>query len=405
MKISRFLLPAVTLAGALALAGCGGDGDPMEEMDDMEMSDADADADADGDADMDDDKTDMGDGSKSLRLPDGTSINWAAVGRGGPIEIAAGSTRVLDGVYFTCSPDGADCTINAGSGERISITYTGGTLTPSETDPTVMVPKTSQAGSDHWLSAANIVAAVPADGTANLSVTIGNVKHQIAALKSTPSSAGSGTPDAKVDKLTLRHDRADATDPDFLVWGTWEEPAAPGVGNKPKHHQVWGGSKVYDVTPSTQLETATYAHPGGAHGFYKRGSGSWTHWVGDPTLTANFGKGVISGMITPTTAGVTQAGTGVNVGGVASIKLGETAIGSTMSGSVTLTGGASVENAPSSGSWEAGFFGSTSEAPTGIAGGFNAERKAAAMKMGAPNVAHGAVGSFHINGAFAATSP
>ena len=324
-----------------------------------------------------------------------------------PLTIAGGGGTSLE---ITCDEGQASgCLWRIRNGEVEVI----GDHEAKRIDP--VVPQVSNAENDNWLSSKNIVGGVDIDGGVEISLetTAGAAVDLTVATEETING----------NRIILDHDRGDVDggDQDFLVWGAWQEPAPPGSGTsgKPTHKQVWGGSRPRTAAPPTAGSATYLSGDNNVHGFYKDGSGSWTTWSGDARLVANFTQGTISGAIaggfnaegSDPTSGAINAGAVANV--FHSISLKPTAIGATMSGSVTIQGSETEgnianptsRNAPSSGSWEAGFFGPASESPTGIAGAFNAKRPAAIASSGSsqvPGKFHSAVGNLEVNGAFGA---
>jgi len=299
----------------------------------------------------------------------------------------------------------------------LQVSYTGGTLAASLADPDAPKPPTvaAQPDSDSWLSDKNLVAGVIAgdDGGITLQTDTG--------LKVTADKAGEIT--IAGNKLTLDHNRplksADADKyTDYLVWGIWEQPPAAGSGTagKTMRKQLWAGSQPYAVAPPT-VGTAKYggdpsnsaddATGANTHGKFKLGSGSWKEWGGKTELTADFGKGTVGGHIIVHTTALSGAESDNDKPGKGAdrIVLKPTQIGSTFSGSATIRTIGSGANAPSSGTWEGGLYGPSDGTPTGIAGGFNANRPAvAAAKTYVPGVNNKvAVEALSINGAFGAT--
>ena len=401
MRISKVTLSALTVAGALALAGCGGGGDSMDDMD------------------MDDEKDDevvVEEKTAATVGLDGKRLAAGSVDR--VIKIpATGEETKVDDVYFTCAVGTEACVITIPAGESVfEVSYTGGTLTASATKKAPTVADAPETG--NWLSAASIVGAIPADGDDavtspdSLSLTIGGVKRTIVA---NPDTAGARqtTPDDKVDQLILRHDRGSQADGDFIVWGSWMEPVEGTGSDKPR--QVWGGSVPYKGTPPKTAGGATnkaiYVAADGVHGF-----SNGTPWTSDVRMEADFDDQTVKGAIGEgLTATVTTPTGPVDLDGTAndffSITLKQTGIGSTMSGSVTVAGDndATIDgqkNAPSSGTWKAGFFGAESAGsttPGGIAGEFSVTRPKAGRTPTTATDPHKRVGALSISGAFGAS--
>ena len=402
--MDKRFIPVAMLAGALALAGCGGGDDSMEDtsMDDMTMDD---------DTTMDEEEESTG---GTAKLPGNNRIITGQAGLTFTIQPGlANSEKVLD-VWYTCTGSEA-CVVTVPAGSSVStVSFSGGTmLVASATDPRIVAPAPSaQPESEHWLSAKNLIDALGITSTDFSVATEGGANVPITPLGTdlTNTVSISGT------AVMLDHDRA-GTDlsndrfADYLVWGAWQEPRSGGVGSAPTHNQVWGGSVPYTGAPSNQLTGATYS--GRALGFYKRGAGQWTNWAGVSRLQADFENGTVKGGISGGYTGNTLTVATPLVGGhIQSVTLKEAAIGSSVSGSVAVNGfdtqttPAAAPNAPSSGTWEAGFFGAAGDRPTGIAGSFKAHRpeSAASPSTAVPSKTHTAVNDLRVNGAFGAST-
>jgi len=323
--------------------------------------------------------------------------------------LGTGRTASVGNVTLTCpttaGTNGCQWRIKDGN-----IQSTGGVT--AVVTPLPVTPQVSTAPVDgNWLSKQNIVAAVPADASDTYTAVINGVEHSmnISARRAT-------TPDREVTRLMIADTRDPVggdgvSDEDFLVWGTWIDPATRTQANDiPK--EVWHGSIPHGEPSRTTGSPATYT--GDANGFFKVGTGGWTHWDGKASLTANFIKGEVTGIIdgdntnTVPDALTTQ---GISRANVSHIVLRMAKFGENLKGQVRIVGTGSVAGqntavaAPSSGTWEGGFFGSTigNADPTGIAGGFNAQRNAAEAKTtGLTNTRHSEVGKFQIRGAFGA---
>ena len=352
MRISRFLLPTVVLAGALALAGCGGGDDPM---DDMDMDDTAMD-----DTDMDD-KSDPEVKTTDPLPNDGT---LTAGPSGTTFTVPAGGNLRVQGVWYSCTgPEPCVATVPAGAVvDRVS--YTGGTLAVSSSDPRATAGSTggnaSQPATDEDpLSAATIAEALKATGK---KATIWGEAGDGAVDFSTGTQIRV-TVDGETVRLTLAGNAA-------LHWGYWHRykaPATPPPAGKRTAESagaIYGGTMSrYGVRPDDGIDTATY-DDGSVELYFKNGSGAWTD--GGATnaeldLRANFREGKVGGQIT----GVAGALTGVGLtGDAADIVLEETDIGS----AGTFSGNAKFEDGDTfsrrSGGWNGAFFGPTASIPT-----------------------------------------
>jgi len=416
----RFISAAALLAGALALAGCGGGNGvtPASSDDDMkgtDMSDSgmDDDADDDADADMDDDKTDMDDDktndatSRDYRsvTPIGANVNVNTAGTPAGL-IGAGAKRTIPGSNVTLECKGTeDCAYR--------VTEDGDILATGMVDASIPTPPTpSDPQADgHWLTGKNLVTSLNSAGTM-LGVTVNDIKLSLGINKDTGTALNDDRHgDEKVTGLRLQHNR-DSNSRDFLVWGVWEEPVD---GGDNKYHQVATGSMEYKGTfpaKGTGIDAgkATYFGESGFHGF-----ANGKAFTTDVRLVADFraGNRSITGAVgefddanddtpsAPTIAGVTD---------LSHIALGKTSIGATMKGSATIVGGSTSDSAqrtpkdaPSSGAWNAGFFGPETGAPTGVAGSVSVTRPAApATSTTGVLKPHSKVGKLSVNGAFGA---
>ena len=346
MRISKFMLPALTVAGALALAGCGGGGDSMSD-DDMKMDD-----------------DDNGNGYKALVEPKAT-FSATTIQTG---QIGEEDESQVGNVIITCT-DSDGCQWKIENGQLlIAGTYTHKLDLPP--DP----PKVSSAGNDNWLSDTSLLRGVLHDGSA-IRLTKGNAVHQrTAAAEATatfvaPESGGLET------TLRLQHTRTglevNANDADYLVFGAWEMAAGTSPGPDPKAEVVWAGSIPYVGVQSYRTGTATYT--GNVLGHYKRGnvapSAAWADWNGTASLSANFATQYVEGTITAT-----------SISEITSIALKKAKMADAVKGEIAgiTDTTASDRTGKVTGTWNAQFFGPESEgSPTGIAGDFRADRAAA----------------------------
>ena len=389
MRISKLLMPAVTLAGALALAGCGGGSDSMQEM--AEMGDV-----GDNDDDADDGTPKHVPILGGFTYDDDDQGLFGSIVAGGEVRLGAAGT----GAIISC-PDDAEngCTWRYRDDGKIY--GTGGAK--GAPWKAAAAPTASTEGGGDWLSASNLVKGATGGGDANrFTLERGGVEL---AIPNTEGTAASDIPQSGGMRvsLRLRHNRASAGsgagttpsgDVDYLVWGAWEEGPAQDPGPDPKFTVRATGSMPYVGTPSDQLANARYTN--GAVGFDKDGDGDMEPWVGQVVLDANFDTGYINGDVYHADG----EGTALNAtADVASIELKKTKIGASFSGSATVTSngtGANADNLPgsaSSGSWEGAFYGPSTAQPTGTAGTFAAKRPKDGTKATA----------YEIQGAFGTT--
>lgn len=415
MKISRFLLPAVTLAGALALAGCGGDGDPMEDdMGGMGSGESTSNGDGDGGgestggtgADTGGTGTATSQFSDAALPSAASGIVYNADNRQ-HIQVGTGKSSPVgsSNVSVTCPPASV-------GGCLYRVTPAGGIETTNGgivglTNPVPAAP--GAPASDSWLSGPNLVGSVPAGGTPGLSVTINGVKRTVTSLAASATTPipGAQLTGTGIAHLWLRHNKGN-NDPDFMVWGSWVDAPTASVSSPTPEH-TFGGSVPHGKPTKT---AGSAAYDGDAQGFYKAGSGSWKPWKGDARLTANFSTQKVTGVIANTIDDVTGTESGDLIEDhVNSIRLGSADMGASLSGKATIRGvgghelANSERNAPSSGTWNGAFFGPTSADPTGVAGSFSAKRPEAPATIAGrsshvPGKWHGAVGNLEVSGAF-----
>ena len=401
MRISKFMLPAVTVAGALALAGCGGGSDSTETVPPV-VPPVVPPADTGGYKDI---------------TPTGADVdvNTGGLSAG---RIAAGGAQTIprSNVTITCTGT-EDCAYRVTASGNIEVS---GQATASI--PVAPEPAAPQAAG-HWLTASNLVGAIPNDADAgarnSIPVVAGGIKRTVTANgqgdTATPTFiANAQHGDAKVSSLILRHDRgapADngAADGNFLVWGVWLEPVQGTGSDIPR--SVSGGSLAYKGTfPTSGANVATngtarYVGDNGFHGFV-----NGTAWTSDVRLTADFNDKTISGIVGNLGDGTAAAATDSTVGTASfnSITLKQTGIGATMSGSAVIVGADDTishttdQIAPSSGTWKAGFFGPASDAPSDIAGELSVTRPAAGATSSTALNPHERVTKLSIVGAFGA---
>ena len=413
---SRFI-PVAMLAGALALAGCGGGSSTTASGTGNEN----------GAGGEEGDRMPARSGTLSaLALPADASFEvTTATAREGAIP--AGKYRDFGNVRVTC--DGAvACNYEIREGKIFA--NNGAKAGPVPTPEPETVENTATATNHEetglgWLSDGALVNAVKNNTTIRL--TRNNVPLDMAARTGTEEASALG---ADEEESTVRaidvdvaggretrvrlietrgravtgtapnfHDRA--RNEDYLVYGTWETTGITALGNEGTG-KLWAGSIPYRTVATYRTGSAEYN--GHALGHYKsddiKDTDPWYEWHGDVTLRADFAQGLVEGEIdgltdSRSTASGAFGTTGANV---ASITLEETRIGATARGdSGVVTGGTLPDgvvrgNIVTDGRWEAEFYGSVADGePSGVAGGFEANRDAI-----------GTLPGFVIEGAFGA---
>ena len=413
MRISKFTLPALTVAGALALAGCGGGSDSMGDMGDNGGSNG----------------TGGGNGGATgfnvADLPeDAAGLIVYSPDLREVYRVAPDSYTDVGGTNLAVHcPEGAEggCRWRVTADNEIEVTNGAEVILASEV-PAAPGPSggasPDSVADGNWLSDENLI-----DGVNDAGNRI-SLKKGLATYGAVGSANGLQTITAPENgglqtEVRLRENRVAGTDADnpsqdgdYLVWGTWETgPANSDLpGPKPTRGVLWAGSEPHGSVPATSLDSANYV--GAVIGFQKVGS-TWRsiNLPGTGTVNAdntfnddldgvhmraNFATGYIDGRIRGT-------GLSANDSEVLYIDLKQVKIGAGKFGagtevvSITPSGTEDgVRNASSSGSWEAQFFGPTSAAPTGIAGDFKATRSGG--KAGATGTADAP--AYEVIGAF-----
>ena len=193
-------------------------------------------------------------------------------------------------------------------------------------------------------------------------------------------------------------------DDDYLVFGTWETDARSGLNPNgyPKADVMWSGSIPY--TQRLRFSTGTARYTGHALGHYKSSVGSnpgakagWTAWDGNVRLDADFATDQVSGFVY--TNGIAASVTGgAGAPSLDVINLGQTGIGENVDGTAKIAG-----STDATGSWQANFYGTRAiqGQPTGVAGGFKSERPWVAIVTDEDGYVSGQSGAV-IQGAFGA---
>lgn len=409
MRISKLMMPALTLAGALALAGCGGGSDtpaavtpPSDDMKDQPVTQP---------------------ATKTAAVPnDGTVGPFQA---GLKITLAAGDTKNVNGVgWLTC--ESGTCAVEVPAGTSVSaVSYTGtGTLTIRTADHRLAdttagtTPRPEEAtdplSNDVLLKALKTGnSRMPADNTvwnagtgAGGALTDGTNTNDGNGLVVSPEFTPIGGPriDLSVAALGAGVD---------AYYGYWAKSTADltntstgpaGAGRDVSEAgTVYGGATPYGKKPEASLGTATYHSTGRVLFYYSNDDSDHNNWrVGNSgntslNLTANFGSGMVGGNIDPDTRAQTTGDTPRLPLVGERIRLGSVPIGDDGTFSGTNVTFADPDIKRDSGSWEGGFFGPSVTGnpqvhshPSHVAGEFSVSRP----KIGTDQ------NELHIRGAF-----
>ena len=411
MRISKLMMPALTLAGALALAGCGGGSDTPAA------------------ASANNEEGGMPPppppAPKTLALPTGLTITGSAnsegatdytIPSGGKLELTSRPSSRGD-VVFTCPADGEDCVVTIPVGGAVSsVTYSGGTPEVTEKDDpetavntgieTRPTESTDPLSDDVLLKALKASRTSADDGTvwnassdddpAGTAIVTVPDNHDFSAYPTPASFTPLGGP-----KTSLWIDG----DTD-AYWGIWKESTTPTGGSEVngKRSVVWGGDTPYGKKPDTSLGraaaagvvagTASYAGTDNVLLYHSPDgkASSWKEDHGDLNLTANFRTGMVGGTIDVNTDDDLTVGDNIALSATAITSSG------TFSGSAKFSAPGVTRQ---SGSWNGGFFGETLEvvngvqdhlAPSHVAGEFRVTRAKVGNQSG-----------LHVRGAFGAT--
>ena len=406
----RFILPVAMLAGALALAGCGGGSDTPA-----------ASPGANPPANGTNPGTTANGGFKEVTVAGGFTLSDDDEGRSGQIETGDEDKNIIGNVLLTC-PDTATngCRWRVKDGQ---VEATGGATGKRHVPPPAPEADTSDRtaagpqGTANWLSNRALIGAIKeatgSDGTYvelaapngapvrvragsaelddggkflktdsdtadSLTGAIAGADHDINA----GSDIGSATVvvgEGLKTHLRLVHTRNRMLDTDaqqddadrenrrtdYLVYGAWETRAGSGdtIDEAPqadnKYGYLWTGTIPRTDAEAWQIGEADYK--GKALGHYTHGSDAG-EWDGTVNLKANFAKDVraVRGEIRTGLAAAT---------GLDEITLEQAGIGANVRGDVSFDG------RQVKGTWKAGFFGaSVNGQPNGMAGDFSAGR-------------------------------
>ena len=410
MRISKLYMPAVAMAGALALAACGGGSDTQPEG------------------------NPPAGGTSTLALPEGVTLDGGADltdgGLRGNYTIKAGETlelpKTAPSVVFTCTGT-TDCAINVSEDRNASsVTVSAGTVTVDKyAAPAVMVtgsnPPPSSTSTDP-LSEATLVKALEGDGRNAADRTVWNRSSgpgggQLANLDGTTvntlTTLARETTELWIKPSSMNAAEREAGD-SYAYYGHWAKKAEQTLSGAPSpvtRGTIWGGNMHYGDKPDASLGDATYNQNNAVTFYYKRGAGEWTHGtaLGDLDLKADFGNGMVGGSVGFVAGELGTVGTPAAPAPGETIYLRDTPIGangqfggSNAKAEFVLPDGSKKRQG---GDWNGGFFGPTTAisdtgqqshaAPSYVAGEFSVKRENPATGGGYTNdlTVHGAFGA------------
>ena len=355
MRISKFTLPVLTVAGALALAGCGGGSDMSGE--------------GDGDEENVRSPAAGSGGYTRVTIPGGFTLDDEN-------ENDAGTIRTTDVAYFGAEGTGVEVTCTDADGcaweVRNGILMARGTFTAKLWEkPAVPAPAGNTAqptNTSDPLSSAVLLEALKANGTSGKVATPWTTNTQ--GLADVDGGAPlsytyPGTNPKRQIKLTVQ------ANGEAIYWGHWHRYTEGAVDPEDSKQYtdeargvVFGGAKRYDAKPDADAGGGEAEYQGTAHLFYKSGkNGDWKpgERAASLTLNADFGSGMIGGKVTGV-AGTTGAAITTGPGGItvptgadySEIVLGNTAIGS--DGAFNGTTATFKKGNNQSGDWEGAFY-------------------------------------------------
>ena len=406
--MDKRFIPVAMLAGALALAGCGGGSDTPAASSGQNPPANGTNPPASSNNEL-----------KPLALP--AAANLSLKNTDAPQgTIPADGYRDFGNVRISCPKGTAPCAYEIRGGRVYANNGAEPSIVQAPGLPRVPTA-TSSVERGHWLDDDNLVEGVGRinQGDANeITLPRGAARIPIQISTFTPGLDGNldGTDDAvsamsgdwtgtptntvledydRETKLRLAHTReaqgsavtdAATRNYDYLVYGAWEQQSTQASAGYPTERTMGvlaAGSDPYGITPARDLRNATYK--GGVLGFHKLGSGDWNEMAGGIVLKASFGEQLISGVI--------DIQDNVVTGGATGITIPKTPI---RSNTVTGTGlkfiGEGPGTAAESGTWNGEFFGLVGrDGPSGVAGDFSVARPAL-----------GSTQSYDVTGAFGA---
>ena len=405
--MDKRFIPVAMLAGALALAACGGGSNTTasgtgengggEEGDMMPA------------VETGNDRYKLVEVAGGYDLLEIDENDSGQIQSGGTIRIPGTNLNV------TCEADqdsGCLWRINDGQVE-VTGDYEAKRIDPPAAPKVGGATATSGETNLNWLSQEALVNAIRPDGSVELQRTAAGrtVRHAVTRSETNAwtapardvSAAAANTFDRRVTvdetedpnadalegldtNIRLVHTRGRASTPliddadrddDYLVYGTWETTARSSLNpdGYPKADVMWAGSIPY--TTRLRFSTGTARYTGTALGHFRNNnagnsSGAWREWEGNVLLDADFSTDRIRGTVwTGIPNDGSEGGTLTGYPTLGQINLGITDIGEEVDGTAKIGGSTDAE-----GSWQANFYGTRAiqGQPSGVAGGFKSER-------------------------------
>ena len=413
--MDKRFIPVAMLAGALALAGCGGgsnttaggSGDAMTCDDDEMLVGGQCVAKVADDEDDDD--------------PTPATLSGTGLTEAGEIRLVKDQEyETPNNGIITCTTD--ECVITVANQRGTPrVTVTSGTATFEPYDELLVANTTDRTGGvtggTDWLSNRNLIRAIKQNDAGAIYVEIeapngapsrGRNNASPSEILAPVGTAAGGAFDSNLDAVTggsatnhivvdtlggretdlrLVHTRGrtvtgegvvadrDTLLTDYLVFGAWERRTSANSGPTSDSQLGYLATGTIHRTDPGTFGIGDARYEGKALGHYSHAGGDWTEWEGTVVLEANFApqERQIEGTVTIPAADDTygQIPAGHNLG---TINLKTASIGSNASGDAAIAGGVG-SGSGSTGRWHANFYGTAiNGSPNGVAGDFRTQR-------------------------------